>query len=111
MPELEPGVVTHAVLVRVKARKDVGVGRERDHVMGVRIREDDAACRQAIEKRRLHTRVAGEAERVGAERVNRDQDDVRRLAVAAENEEASGHSRDDHDDGGENTQHPAREAR
>ena len=66
----------HAVLIRIEAGQYVDVRRQRDDVVRVRVREDDALGREPIEKRRLHARVAGVADGIGAQRVDGDEDDV-----------------------------------
>jgi hypothetical protein len=77
--EHEAGVVAHAVLVRQQTGEDVRVRREGDDVVGVGVVEVDAAARQLVEERRLHAIRAGEADAVGAQRVDSDEDDVRLL--------------------------------
>ncbi len=44
--------------------------------MGVGVRENDPLPGHAVEERRLHLRIAGIANRVGAQRVDGDEDDV-----------------------------------
>jgi len=76
------------VLVGVQAGQDVDVRRKRDDVLRVRVVEDDAFARDPIQIRRCDPGVAGEAERIGAERVDRDENDIgsaggKRLSLAA----------------------------
>ena len=47
--EAEAGVVANAVVGRQPAREDIGVRRQRDHVVGARVAEPDAAGGQAVE--------------------------------------------------------------
>ncbi len=72
-------VVAHAVLERVQAGEDVGVRRQGHDVVGVGIGVDAAARREPVEARRRRRRAAVPADRVPAQRVDRDQDDVRVL--------------------------------
>jgi hypothetical protein len=69
----EAGVVAHAVLVRVQARQDVGVRGQRDDVVRVGALEAHALLRQPVQPRRLGLRLPVAAQRVEAQRVDRDQ--------------------------------------
>src|SRR5207247_7915791 len=74
--ERESGGVADGALIRIKTCEDVDVRRQRDHVVRVRVGEAHSLRGDAIEEWRLHARVPGEADRVGAQRVDRNQDDV-----------------------------------
>ena len=70
-------VVTNAVLVGIQARQDAGVRRQRRDRVRVRVREveADALRREPIERRRRRA-AAVAPKRVGAQRVDRDQENV-----------------------------------
>ena len=74
MPEAV--VVAHAVLVGVEARQNVGVGREGQDVVGMGVREDAPLAGQTVEVRGRAARVAVETDRVVAQRVQGQEDDV-----------------------------------
>ena len=74
--EAEAGVLAHAVLVRQHAREDVGVRRQRDGVVRVRLVEDAALGGEPVEVRRRAPGVPVEADGVVAQGVDRDEDDV-----------------------------------
>ena len=69
-------VVAHAVLVRIEAGQDVGVGGQRRDVVRVSVGKDPAGRGEAVEDRGLGLAVAGESQRVGPQGVNGDEDDV-----------------------------------
>ena len=73
--EAVAGVVADAVLVRIQARQHARMRHERDDGVGVREAEARAARRQLIEVGRRRA-PAIRPERVGAQRVDGDQEDV-----------------------------------
>jgi hypothetical protein len=68
-------VVAQAMLKRVLAGENAGVRRQRDHRVRVGEVEPNALGRQAIERRR-RGRAAVAAKRVGAKRIDGDEQDV-----------------------------------
>src|SRR5262249_24649750 len=70
-----PGVLAVSVLKRVEPGQDAGVRRQRDHRMGMRKRKADAGTRERVDRRGTG-RTAVDAERVAAQRIDRDEQDV-----------------------------------
>jgi hypothetical protein len=73
--ETEARVVADAVVQRVLAREQVGVGGKGDDVVGVGRLEAHALRGQAVDPGRAGVRAAVAAERVGAQRVDGDEQD------------------------------------
>ncbi len=71
-------VVAHPVLEGVEAGQDVGVRRQRHHVVGMRRGEHPAAGRQPVQQRRRRRPPPAEPGSVGAQRVDGDEQQVER---------------------------------
>ena len=76
----EAGVFAHAVAERIQAREDGGMRRQGDDGRGAGLGESDAAGRQPIDPRGRRGLVAVGAERIGAERVDGDEEHIGRRA-------------------------------
>jgi hypothetical protein len=74
--EPEAGVVTDTVIERVPAGEDVGVRRQRHHVLGMRLLEAHAAGGQAVDPGCLDRPIPVTAEGIRPERVDGDEEDV-----------------------------------
>jgi hypothetical protein len=74
-PHPEPAVVAHPVLVGKQSAENGRVGRQRHHGVRVGERKARAAGGEAVHVRRLR-RSAVRRQRVGPQRVNRDEKDV-----------------------------------
>ena len=71
----EADVVAHAGLERQAPREQRGVGRQRLRRVRVGALEHDAVCGKRVDGGRLHLRVAVGRQMIGAQRVDRDEDD------------------------------------
>ncbi len=76
--ETEAGVFADAVAERIDAREDVGVRRQRHDRRGVGLIEADAGGGEAVDPGGGDRAVAVGADRVGAQRVDGDEEDVAR---------------------------------
>jgi hypothetical protein len=72
----ESCVLTDAVMKRVAAGENVGVRRQCDDRRGMRVREADAVRREPVDPRRRDGLVPVRADGVGAQRVDRNQENV-----------------------------------
>ena len=71
----EADVVAHAGLERQAPREQRGVGRQRLRRVRVGALEHDAVCGKRVDGGRLHLRVAVGRQMIGAQRVDRDEND------------------------------------
>ena len=72
----EAGILVDAVVRRIEARQDVRVRWQRHDGMGMRGRKSHAPLRQTIDRWRGRARVAVRADRVSAQRIDRDEQHV-----------------------------------
>ena len=83
-------VVAHAVAIGVEAGQDRAVRRQGQRSGRGRVDEEDAALREAVDRRRAGRSRAVAADPVGAAGVDRDQDESRRGPLAARGERSGG---------------------
>ena len=69
--EAEAGVVSNPVVGRQASGEDIGVRWQRDDVVGARVGEADAAGGKSVEPWRPGGVIAGRAQGIGPERVDR----------------------------------------